>query len=71
MRSLERSSEMSLRSREPFIYKLNNSRQIERCRDLKGSTDEAIEQVSKTKIISIDRGAIEGIESCSIDRHSY
>ena len=54
MNSQERLSEMSLRSREPFIYKLRNSQQIERCRALKGSTDAAIEQVSKAKRSSMD-----------------
>ena len=59
MKSQERSSEMSLRSRGPFIYKLSNSRQIERCRALKGSTNAAIEQMSKAKRSSMDRGFVE------------
>ena len=59
VKSQERLSEMSLRSRKPFIYKLNNSWQVERCRALKGSTDAAIEQVSKAKRISMDRGSVE------------
>ena len=52
-------AKISLRLQGPFIYKLSNSQQIERCRSLKGLTDVAIKQVSKAKRSLMDRGSVE------------
>ena len=74
MKSQERSSEMSLRSREPFIYKLSNSRQIKRGRQVssfKGfdrcNYREGVQGKKNLDGSRICRGAIEGTESCLID----
>ena len=48
------SSKMRTKLQGPYLYKFSNSRQIERCRGLKGSTNATIEQVSKAKKNSMD-----------------
>ena len=76
--SQERSSEMSLRSREPFIYKLNNSRQIKRCREVssfkgfdKCSYRAGVQGKKNLDGSRIYWGAVERTKCFSIDQPSY
>ena len=78
MKSQERSSEMSLRSREPFIYKLSNSRQIKRCREVssfkgfdKCSYRAGVQGKKNLDGSRICWGAAERTKSFSIDQPSY
>ena len=56
MRSLERSREIE--QNESEITRTLYIQEVKRCRDLRGSIDEAIEQVSKTKRSLMDRGSV-------------
>ena len=78
MRSQERSSEMSLRSLEPFIYKLINSQQIERCQEVSSfkEFDRCNYQAGVQGKKKLDgskryRRTIEGVGTFSIDPPSY